>query len=118
MKLISLQINAMRKITLALCSMAILGLASCKKEEIKPTTTVGYEVTCTNCTVSYTNEYGFSKTTDVVGNWKATLSNYGVEMARIEVTEKQPSNIHVQLLLNDYEVINKFGPGKYEYKVK
>jgi hypothetical protein len=107
----------MKKI-LILSAIAFLGLSSCKKEEAKPNTTVTYEVTCTNCTVSYTNEYGFSKTVDVVGNWKTDLRNYGVDKARLEVTEKTPSNIHLQMSLNYYEVINKFGPGKYEYKVK
>ena len=102
---------------LLITALAILGLSSCKKEETKKAPTVEYEVSCTSCKVQYTNEYGFIKDVNVTGNWKAIFPGFGGKYASVNVTEDKPSNIHVQVQMNYYEVINKFGPGLYEHQV-
>lgn len=99
--------------------MAILGFASCKKDDNKPEAyAVKYNVSCASCSVTYTNAYGFTKTEVVNGSWFVNVPNFGVQNATIDITEVSPSNIVSSITVNGVDHGNKFGPGKYTVQVK
>lgn len=108
----------MKRLSL-LSAIAILGFASCTKDDHQPERhDVKYNVTCTACTVIYTNAYGFPKTEPVTGHWLQSVPNFGVAVATLEISEEHPSNIVSSIAVNGVDHGNQLGPGKFSVTVK
>jgi len=102
---------------IALSAIVLLGFTACKKEEVKLSTYVTYSVNCKSCQVTYNNEFGFSKTLNVTGQWDLVLANYEAKTAKLDIIKIQASPVLASISLSGYEVVKKFDFGTYEYTV-